>query len=63
VSLIGDFRSNAIPKRIIAAINNRSAKKMNGSAKGKPYLAPTKPVLHKRTKMYGAKRETFNKLG
>ena len=43
----------------MAARNTRKAKKINGSAKGSPYLAPTKPVLHKKTNRYGAKRVIF----
>ena len=39
-----------------AAIKMRSDKNINGSANGSPNLAPTKPVLHKRTKRNGATR-------
>ena len=56
---IGDFATKATIKRMSAARNIRALRKINGSAKGKPYFAPTKPVLHKSTKRYGASRATF----
>jgi len=57
---IGDFIIAAIAKRMTAAIRTLVAKKMKGSAYGRPYLAPTKPVLHRRTKRSGAIFESFN---
>ena len=56
----GIFNRYAIRKRSTAAIKTRIDKNTNGSAYGNPYLAPTKPVLHKRTKSAGAKRANFN---
>ena len=46
-------------KRITAATKTRTAKKMNGSANGRPYFAPTNPVLHSKTKRIGASLESF----
>ena len=57
---IGDFNTAAIAKRMRAAIRTLIAKKIKGSAYGRPYLAPTKPVLHRRTKTSGANLESFN---
>lgn len=50
----GDLSNFAIIKSMAAAIKMRSDKNINGSANGRPNLAPTKPVLHRRTKRYGA---------
>ena len=42
------------------AIKTRTDKNMNGSAYGNPYLAPTKPVLQRRTNRNGANFWSFN---
>ncbi len=44
----------------MAAIRIRIDKKMKGSAYGNPYLAPTKPVLHNKTKSAGANLSKVN---
>ena len=44
----------------MAAIRIRTDKKIKGSAYGNPYLAPTKPVLHKMTKRAGANLTKIN---
>lgn len=49
----------AIANKISAAIKTRTDKNMNGSAKGKPYFAPIKPVLHNSTKSTGANLDSF----
>lgn len=54
---MGNFRISATTKRRPAAIKIRTAKKIKGSAKGKPYFAPTKPVLQRATKRAGANLE------
>ena len=56
---MGALLTAAIRKRITAAINTRTDRNMNGSAYGKPYLAPTKPVLHNATKRIGANLDNF----
>ena len=56
----GIFKRFAITNRSIAAIKTRIDRNTNGSAYGSPYLAPTKPVLHNRTKSAGANRANFN---
>ncbi len=56
---IGDLMTTAITNKIAAAISTRKARKMNGSAYGRPYFAPTKPVLHSKTKSSGATLESF----
>ena len=56
----GIFNRYAITNRSTAAIKTRMDRNTNGSAYGNPYLAPTKPVLHKRTKSAGANRANFN---
>ena len=56
---IGDFMSAATANKMSAAIKTRTDKNMNGSAYGKPYFAPTKPVLHKSTNRTGANLENF----
>ena len=50
----GDLSILAIIRSMAAAIKMRRDKNINGSANGRPNLAPTKPVLHKKTKRYGA---------
>lgn len=57
---IGVLSAAATTKSNKAAISTRVARKMKGSANGSPYLAPTNPVLHKRTKRSGADLESFN---
>ena len=56
----GAFNTRAIANRMTAAISTRIARKIKGSAYGSPYLAPTKPVLHNKTKRSGATLESFN---
>jgi hypothetical protein len=56
----GIFNRYAITKRSIAAIKTRIDRNTNGSAYGNPYLAPTNPVLHNKTKSAGANRANFN---
>ena len=56
---IGAFKMAAIANKIIAAITTRTARKINGSAYGRPYFAPTKPVLHNATKRTGANLANF----
>ena len=51
---IGIFINLASANKSAAASKIRTDRKTNGSAYGNPYLAPTKPVLHKRTKRAGA---------
>jgi hypothetical protein len=54
---IGDFNNAATANKMRAAIKTRTDKNMNGSAKGKPYFAPTNPVLQRTTKRTGANLE------
>ena len=54
---IGNLINAATANKMTAAIKTRTDKKMNGSAKGKPYFAPIKPVLQSATKRTGANLE------
>jgi len=56
---IGDLVAAAIENKIAAAIRTLTARKMNGSAYGKPYLAPINPVLHNATNRNGANFDNF----
>ena len=56
---IGDFITTATANNMSPAIKTRTDKKMNGSAYGRPYFAPTKPVLHRSTKRTGANLASF----
>jgi len=57
---IGIRINRASANKSTAAIKTRIDKKTNGSAYGNPYLAPMKPVLHKRTKRPGANLSKVN---
>ena len=59
---MGDFTTAATVNRSSEAIRTRAARRTNGSAYGKAYLAPTKPVLHRSTKTTGANRDSFKKI-